>query len=106
MSIITVLSDDEARRLVDPLLRERLKEFGYRGVVVSSEEDFDGDMVLRLTVDVDRQVSGRAMLDVGGEIWGALLDRGDARFALLTYRRPDPASGVGMSAVNPGSNDG
>ncbi|TFF25432.1 hypothetical protein E3C22_08750 [Jiella endophytica] len=105
MSMIIELSDDEARRMADPILRERLKEFGYRGVTVSSEEDFDGDVVLRMTVDVDRQVSGRAMLDVGGEVWGALLDRGDRRFALLTYRRPEPAPGSVAPAGDFGSND-
>ncbi len=103
--MITALTDDEARLLVDSILRERLREFGYRGVAVRTEEDFDGDAVLRLTVDVDRQVAGRTMLGVGGEVWGALLDRGDERFALLTYRRPENGSGTGVPVDDLGSDD-
>ncbi|ORE92340.1 hypothetical protein [Aurantimonas sp. 22II-16-19i] len=102
MAMMTVLSEDEARRIAEPILRKYLQPFGYGGVSVSSEEDFDGAIVLRMSVNVERQVSGRAMVDVVGAIREALLDRGDERFAFLSYRRPDtdPAADAGPMSVS------
>lgn len=106
MSMVTVLSEDAARKIAEPILRKHLQPFGYSGVSVKSEEDFDGDIVLRMTVNVERQVSGRAMVDVVGAIRGALLDQGDERFAFLSYRRPDTDPAVDVGPKPSSSTDG
>ncbi|MBO0661346.1 hypothetical protein LQ948_02055 [Jiella sp. MQZ9-1] len=97
MSTVIALNDQQAEELAQSILQERLRDFGFRGVAIASERDFDGDAVLRMTVDVDHQVPGRVMLDIGGAIRGALLERGDERFALLTYRRPEGLAAPGLS---------
>ena len=88
MAIVKTMTDAEARVLAEPILAERFKRFGFRDVVVRAERDFDGESILRMTADVDKNVPARAIIDTLDSVRQALLDHGEERFVFLSTKTP------------------
>ncbi len=83
------MTDSEINDVVSRLLRERLKDFGFKHAIVQSEEDFDGSTVLRVTIDLSNwDVPPVRLSDALHEIRSTLLDKGEERFVLLSSQSP------------------
>lgn len=85
-----VMTDDQITEIVTKVLRREFKGLGLERVLVNSEEDFDGDSIIRVnaklkdgTAPADRLA--KALHDIRSE----LIDRGEDRFVFLSSAQPD-----------------
>lgn len=76
-------------KITESILARRFKAYGYKTAIVTEEEDFDGESILRMVVDVRRPVPTDELVDTINEIRTALLKSGDDRFVFLRARLPD-----------------
>lgn len=83
------LTEIAARKLVKPVLSRRFRKYGFKDVSVIEEEDFDGESILRMIVDVRKPVPADDLVDTIGDVRAALLERGDGRFVFLRTRLPE-----------------
>jgi len=84
------MNDDEINDVVTKLLRQRLKNYGFRGSTVRSEEDFDGVSILRVTAHLEKgNLPFGLLTDVLHDIRSKLLTKGEERFVLLNSESPE-----------------
>jgi hypothetical protein len=84
-----LMTAEEVRDRVLPILRRRLGKFGFVGdVKVAEEEDFDGAFVFRMTARVQDNVPARVVFDALGDIHLTLRKEGEDRFVYLSTQRP------------------
>lgn len=90
-----LLSPDQVRDLVLPLVRRSLLDQGFRGLTIKEEVDFDGVDIIRVTAEVDQRVDARRLIDLNDDLQLAVRAKGDSRFVFLRTRRPgdDPTDG-------------
>lgn len=84
----TFLDSESVKRVALPLLQRRLAPFHFTDVDVVEEEDFDGELVLRMTANVSTKVPAQDLITVTADIHDALRKEGDERFVYLGTRRP------------------
>lgn len=85
------MTDQEINRLVEPILRKWLSEYGFRHSKTRSDEDHEGDPSLFITAYFEPGVipDARAWFDAVAEIRSQLQALGDNRFPYLQPRIPD-----------------
>jgi hypothetical protein len=89
----TTMTDNEINKVVSKVLRERLKEFGFKRCTVHSEEDFDGSSILRIIAHCKKwDVPSSRLTDALHEIRSKLLSKGEERFVLLGSQSPSEES--------------
>ncbi|MEF2073894.1 hypothetical protein [Consotaella aegiceratis] len=88
MAIVETLrmSEDDVQRIARELLSHRFADYDFQSVSVSAEEDFDGEPILRLAVDVRGHVPAKAVIDAIDAIRETLLARGESRFVFLSTK--------------------
>ena len=69
--------------IVTPILRHRFHSKGLKGTDVSSEEDFDGEIVLRVKARMDTPIEVMERVDAALEIKDALEKKGESRLVYL-----------------------
>ena len=83
------MTDEEIRKLVAPLLRKSFNKAGFRSVEVQSEEDFDGNPIIRVTANFTGEgVAAEQLVDAQHAIRTALLEKGEDRFVFLDSTYP------------------
>lgn len=84
------MTDAEISKIVSKLLRESLKDFGFKRAIVQSEQDFDDSSILRVTAYLEKyDVPANRLTDTLHEIRSALLSKGEERFVLLSSQSPE-----------------
>jgi hypothetical protein len=84
------MTDSEINKIVSRLLRERLRDFGFKRSAVHSEQDFDGSSILRITAYLRKPgVPASQLTDALHEIRTKLLSKGEERFILLSSESPE-----------------
>lgn len=78
------LSAADVKRVCDPILEQRLQEYGYTSSTVDEVEDFDGTYIFRVTANVVGQVPSRLVIDLTQQILNSLRDLGENRFVNLS----------------------
>jgi hypothetical protein len=87
------MTDNEINKIASKVLRERLKEFGFKRSTVHSEEDFDGASILRITAHCKKwDVPPSRLTNALHEIRSKLLSKGEERFVLLGSQSPSEES--------------
>ncbi|WP_375451215.1 hypothetical protein [uncultured Devosia sp.] len=79
-----VLDSQKIQTIALDLLRKRLKPFGFSGLTVTAEKDFDDENILRLIADVKQIVPASDLIEATSETMNALRKQGDDRFVYLT----------------------
>lgn len=84
------MTDDEIAKVVTSVLRRDFEDLGLERVLVTSEEDFDGDSIIRVnaklkTGSAPAERLAKALHDIRSE----LIDRGEDRFVFLSSAQPD-----------------
>jgi hypothetical protein len=82
--------------LIEPILRERLSESGFKHATIAAGRDHDGDPAIFVDLFFDGSGGGpdsRTYSDTIGAVWQALLDNDDERFPYLRLHIPDVADG-------------
>jgi hypothetical protein len=78
------MTDEEIEKVVSSLLRDRFKDFGFERSTVKSEEDFDGESILRVSAHFNNgKVATNRLIDALHDIRSELITRGEERFVLL-----------------------
>jgi hypothetical protein len=84
-----MMTDENIKNVVSPLLHERFRQAGFRHATVKSEEDFDGSSVLRVTAHLSTpNVSSDDLIAALHQIRTELLSRGEERFVFLNSKSP------------------
>jgi hypothetical protein len=88
----------QINEIVTPILEHRFHANGFRGSDISSEEDFDGEIVLRVTAHIEKPVAVMDRVDATLEIQDALEQKGESRTVYLEVEtnngeKPDTLSG-------------
>ena len=86
------MDDVAINKVVEPILRKYLADWGFEKSSVRSGEDHDGDAVLFVEVDFlpgQEPVGAEAALRAIATIRDALAAEGESRFPHLRYRYPD-----------------
>jgi hypothetical protein len=84
------MTDDEINAVVSELLRGRLGDAGFEYATVKSEEDFDGDSIVRVTAHFNNgRVPTARLIDAMRDIRSELIPRGEERFVLLSGKYSD-----------------
>ena len=80
------MTDQEIQEVVSNILRTRVPEAGFKGADVSSDIDFDGESIIRVTARYERRPQERRDVLIGAvhDLRDALIDRGEERFVFLT----------------------
>jgi hypothetical protein len=81
------MTDLEVQKIALPILKQRLERFGFQGVAIKEEEDFDGSSIFRMTARVQDKVPARILIDTLGAIHAALRKIGEGRFVYLSTER-------------------
>lgn len=84
-----MMTADAVRELVEPILRDRLGQFGFTHADVSRETAFDDELVWRIDVfygDGGAQPGGEATIDARVAIRQTLLEQGEDVLPLLRHR--------------------
>jgi hypothetical protein len=84
------MTDDEITKIVTKVLRREFKGLGLERVLVGSEEDFDGDSIIRVNAKLKSGTApaerlAKALHDIRSE----LIARGEGRFVFLSSAQPD-----------------
>ena len=84
-----MITDADVGRAVDSILRERLGSQGYQAAVVSSETDYEGEPIIRVTARFARAIEDTELL-LGSvdAIRHVLIEKGDDRFVFLNQEYP------------------
>ena len=85
--------------IVTPILQHRFHDKGFRGTDVSSEEDFDGEIVLKVKARMDAPIEVMERVDAALEIKDALEQNGESRLVYLvveTGQSPEDAPDEGI----------
>ncbi|GGK41675.1 hypothetical protein [Salinarimonas ramus] len=86
------MTDEEIRRLVEPILRKHLGPFGFETAEVVSGRDHDGDPAIFVRAHYrpsDPKAAGKARIHASIAIADALSDRGEERYPYLRHLIPD-----------------
>ncbi|MCC6737018.1 MAG: hypothetical protein IT534_12940 [Bauldia sp.] len=86
-----LLSLDELRSLIEPIIREGFAGFGVRNLVLEEDEDFEGDPFVWATVNVDERTDTRTQIEVNDDVQQAVWKTGDRRYVFLTALPPPDA---------------
>lgn len=78
--------------VVTPILKHRFQANGFHDTQVSSEEDFDGEIVLRVKARMKTPVAVMERVDATLEIKDALEQRGESRAVYLEVDTGESAS--------------
>lgn len=81
------LTEAEAYEVALPVLRKRLKPFGFESVLVKETEEFDGTNVFRMVARVQSKVPARLLINSQVEIRQSLEKKGEERFVNLSTER-------------------
>jgi hypothetical protein len=83
------MTDDEINEVVSRLLRERFEDLQFERSTVKSEEDFDGDPILRVKAYFPRRgVPTERLVNAMHDIRSELIRRGEERFVFLDSKFP------------------
>jgi hypothetical protein len=87
----TMLTDGEIAKIADKVLRREFKGLGLERLDIRSEDDFDGESIIRIDA---RLRSGRAPVErlthALDELRSELIAKGEHRFVFLSSAQPDP----------------
>jgi hypothetical protein len=79
-----IMSDEQVNQIVSDLLGKRLGDVGFERSSVKSEEDFDGESVLRVRAHFNNgKVPTDRLIDAVSDIRSELLRRGEERYVFL-----------------------
>lgn len=79
----------QINEIVAPILQHRFQANVFKGSGVSSEEDFDGEVVLRVTARITRPADVMDRVDATLEIKGVLEQKGENRVVYLDVATND-----------------
>jgi hypothetical protein len=83
------MTDDEINEVASRLLQERFQDLQFERSTVKSEEDFDGDSILRIKAYFPRGgVTAERLVDAMHDIRSELIRRGEERFVFLDGEFP------------------
>lgn len=86
----TALTDDEVAKIIRKILSREFKDLGFEHVAVNSEEDFDGDSIIRVNAKLKSGTAPAERLSKAlHNIRSELIDRGEDRFVFLSSAQPD-----------------
>jgi hypothetical protein len=78
------MKDDEIKKVIDPILQNRLKKFGLSKFDVASDTDFDGGPIIRIRAQYENEAVPTDQLTSSlNEIRSALIKLGEERFVIL-----------------------
>ena len=79
------MTDQEISRIVNDVLRERVPAAGFKGAEVMSDQDFDGDPIIRVTAHYERRPRTKPdpLITAVHDLRSALIDQGEDRFVFL-----------------------
>lgn len=80
------MTESEVKDIASPILGKQFASYGFEGVTVEEEEDFDGENILRVIANVRDQVPAKRLIDTLDTIRAALLSQGEGRFVFLSAR--------------------
>ncbi|MGV8839836.1 MAG: hypothetical protein ACWA6X_05980 [Bauldia sp.] len=83
-----LLSLDELRALIEPIVHKGFSRFGVGELVLEEDEDFDGDPFVWATVNVGERPDTRTQIDVNDDVQVAVWNTGDRRYVFLRTRSP------------------
>ncbi|WP_372424658.1 hypothetical protein [Salinarimonas chemoclinalis] len=87
------MTDEEIRRLVEPILRRHLGPFGFETAEVVSGRDHDGDPAIFVSAKYrlgEPKLDADAALLAMNEVWDTVRSRNDDRIPYLQHRFPEP----------------
>ncbi|MGJ3262549.1 MAG: hypothetical protein ACFE0R_04865 [Salinarimonas sp.] len=90
------MTDEEIRRVVEPILRKHLGPFGFETAEVASGVDHDGDPAIFVSAKYATAEPERARgvrLDAGRALREALWEHGEERIAYVRHRFPETEPG-------------
>ena len=83
------MTEDEINKIVSKLLRKRFADLDFERSSVESEQDFDGNSILRITAHVGKEgVPSDRLIDALHDIRSELLRKGEERFVILNSKYP------------------
>lgn len=85
----------EIDAIVTPLLTEAFKDYGYKDKSIKEDETFDGDPIIRVTVDVAKPVPAEQLVETLSRIHDLLREKDEERFVFLSAPGPAITSGTG-----------
>jgi hypothetical protein len=88
----TNMTDEEINKIVSKLLREKLKDIGFQRSTVQSEQDLEGDSIIRVTARFRRgELPSDRLINALHDIRTQLLRKGEERFVVLDSEYPQDA---------------
>ena len=84
-----MMTDEEIKALIDPVLAELLGRHGFRGTSVRSGDDHDGDPALFIEILFGASQSdwtSAAIITMKKTILSRIRQAGDARFPYVTFK--------------------
>ena len=99
MSTITVLSEADVQRIAEPILAQRFLRYGFHGLTVRIERDFDGEPIFKMVADVTERVPARDIIDAMDAVRQRQLEDGEERLVFLSIRA-DVDEGAEMRDVD------
>lgn len=84
------MTDEEIRKVVTKVLRRSFKGLGLERVTVISENDFDGDPIIRVNARLRTGLApAQRLVNALHEIRSELIGKGEDRFVFLSSAQPD-----------------
>jgi hypothetical protein len=87
---LSYLDSTEVRSIAEPILSEKLLNYGFSNLTLEELKDFDGEYIFRINATVDQKVPVIQVIEIADIINRALRSVGELRFVNLSTQLKNP----------------